>query len=40
MVKVNVRANMSFMLEKSQVENLMPLEYEYLNLMILKLGPK
>jgi hypothetical protein len=40
MVKVNVRANMSYMLEKSQVENLMPLEYEYLNLMLLNLGPK
>ena len=32
MVKVNVRANMSYMLDKSQVENLVPLEYEYLNL--------
>jgi hypothetical protein len=40
MVKVNVRANMSYMLEKSQVENLMPLEYKYLNLMLLNLGPK
>jgi hypothetical protein len=40
MVKVNVRANMSYMLDKSQVENLMPLEYEYLNLTLLNLGPK
>jgi hypothetical protein len=40
MFKVNVRANMSYMLNKSQVENLMPLEYEYLNLMLLNLGPK
>ena len=40
MVKVNVRANMSYMLDKSQVENLVPLEYEYLNLMLLNLGPK
>ena len=40
MVKVNVRENMSYMLDKSQVENLVPLEYEYLNLMLLNLGPK
>jgi hypothetical protein len=40
MVKVNVRANMSYMLEKSQVENLMSLEFEYLNLMLLNLGSK
>jgi hypothetical protein len=40
MVKVNVRASMSYMLEKSQVENLMSLEYKYLNLMLLNLGPK
>ena len=40
MVKVKVRANMSCMLDKSQVESLMPLEYEYLNLMLLNLGPK
>jgi hypothetical protein len=40
MVKVNVSANMSYMLDKSQVENLMSLEYEYLNLMLLDLGPK
>jgi hypothetical protein len=40
MVKVNVRANMSYMLDKSQVENLMPLECEYLTLMLLNLGPK
>jgi hypothetical protein len=31
---------MSYMLDKSQVENLMLLEYEYLNLMLLNLGPK
>jgi hypothetical protein len=31
---------MSYMLDKSQVENLMSLEYEYLNLMLLDLGPK
>jgi len=31
---------MSYMLDKSQVENLMPLEYKYLNLMLLNLGPK
>jgi hypothetical protein len=31
---------MSYMLDKSQVENLMSLEYEYLNLMLLNLGPK
>jgi hypothetical protein len=31
---------MSYMLDKSQVENLMPLENEYLNLMLLNLGPK
>jgi hypothetical protein len=40
MAKVNVRANMSYMLDKTQVENLMPLEYEYLNPMLLNLGPK
>jgi hypothetical protein len=40
MVKVNVSANMSYMLDKSQVENLMSLEYEYLNRMLLNLGPK
>jgi hypothetical protein len=40
MVKVNVRANMRYMLDKSQVGNLMPLEYEYLNLMLLNLGHK
>ena len=40
MVKVNVMENMSYVLDKSQVENLMPLEYEYLNVMLLKLGPK
>jgi hypothetical protein len=40
MVKVNVRASMSYMIDKSQVENLMSLEYEYLNLMLLNLGPK
>ena len=40
MVKVNVRGNMSYMLDKSQVENLVSLEYEYLNLMLLNLGPK
>ena len=41
MVKVNVRANMSYTLDKSQVgENLVPLEYEYLNLMLLNLGHK
>jgi hypothetical protein len=40
MLKVNVRANMSYMLDKPQVENLMPLEYEYLNLMLLNLDPK
>jgi hypothetical protein len=40
MVKVNVRANVSYMLDKSQVENLMPLEYEYINLMLLNLGLK
>jgi hypothetical protein len=40
MVKVNMRANMGYMLDKSQVENLKPLEYEYLNLMLLNLGPK
>jgi hypothetical protein len=31
---------MSYMLDKSQFENLMPLEYEYLNLMLLNLGSK
>jgi hypothetical protein len=31
---------MSYMLDKSQVKCLMPLEYEYLNLMLLNLGPK
>jgi hypothetical protein len=36
-VKVNVMANM---LDKSQVENLMSLEYEYLNRILLDLGPK
>jgi hypothetical protein len=40
MVKVNVMANMSYMLDKPQVENLMSLEYKYLNLMLLHLGPK
>jgi hypothetical protein len=40
MVKVNVRVSMSYMLDKSQVESLMPLEYECLNLMLLNLGPK
>jgi hypothetical protein len=40
MVKVIVRANMHYMLDKSQVENLMPVEYEYLNLMLLDLDPK
>ena len=40
MVKVNVMANMSYMLDKSQVENRMLLEYKYLNLMLLNLGPK
>jgi hypothetical protein len=40
MVKVNVSANMSYMLDKSQVENLMPLEYEYINLKLLNLGPQ
>jgi hypothetical protein len=30
---------MSYMLDKSQVENPMSLEYEYLNLMLLNLGP-
>jgi hypothetical protein len=40
MVKVNVRANMSYMLDKLEVENLMPPEYEYLNLMLLNLSPK
>jgi hypothetical protein len=40
MVKVNVKTNMSYMLEKPLVENLMSLEYEYLNRMLLDLGPK
>ena len=40
MVKVKVRANMSCMLEISQIESLMPLEYDYLNIMLLNLGPK
>jgi len=40
MVKVKVRANMSCMLEISQIESLMPLEHDYLNLMLLNLGPK
>lgn len=40
MVKVNVMENMSYKLDKSQVENPMPLEYKYLNLMLLNLGPK
>jgi hypothetical protein len=40
MVKANVSANMSNMLDKSQVENLMSLEYEYVNLMLLNLGRK
>jgi hypothetical protein len=40
MVKANVRANMSYMLDKPQVENLMSLKYEYLNRMLLDLGPK
>jgi hypothetical protein len=31
---------MSYMIAKSQVENLMSLEYEYLNLMLLNLGTK
>jgi len=31
---------MSYMLDKLQVENLMPLEYEYLNHMLLNLDPK
>jgi hypothetical protein len=31
---------MSYMLDKSQVENLITLEYEYLNLMLLNLGSK
>jgi hypothetical protein len=35
-----VLSSMSYMLDKSQVENLVPLEYEYLNLMLLNLGPK
>ena len=40
MVKVNVMDNMSYMLDKSQVENLTALEYEYLNVMLLNLGSK
>jgi hypothetical protein len=40
MVKVNVRANMSYMLDKPYVENLISLEYEYLNRMLLDLGLK
>jgi hypothetical protein len=39
-VKVNVRRSMSYMLEKPEVKNLMSHEYEYLNRMLLDLGPK
>jgi hypothetical protein len=40
MVNVNVMANMIYMFDKSKDENLVPLEYEYLNLMLLNLDPK
>jgi hypothetical protein len=39
-VKVNASTNIIYMLDKSWVENLMPREYEYLNHMLLDLGPK
>ena len=40
MIKFKVEANISNVLDKVWVENLMPLEYEYLHHVLLNLGNK